>query len=163
MGDLIRRGIPLILVLACTSGLEPSNTDLGLHVDAWVTPTEVSLHDTRAAILITVVVTNPSGDAVTFETGGPPFQVTADPAQSKGLAASSRIANGTDPLNAGPGLDSWEGPEVTFIPHGRRTWNYEVTLRAWRDGNWELTPGVYRVRSYYNGREGESHTFTVTP
>jgi hypothetical protein len=59
--------------------------------------------------LITVVVTNPSEDAVTFETGGPPFQVTADPAQSKGLAASSRIASSTESLNAGPGLDSWDG------------------------------------------------------
>jgi hypothetical protein len=126
-------------------------------------PASVSLSDSTATLVITVVVTNPGEQAISFETGGPPFRIVSDPSQSRGLAASARIASGADPLNAGPGMDTWEGPEVTFVPHGRKTWEYEVSVRAWRAGAWAVEPGMYRVRTYYNGQEGQPRTFGVTP
>jgi hypothetical protein len=160
----MRTVVPLIaasLLIGC-SGLEP-NTDLGLRVQATVTPRLVSASDTTAVLHIRVTVTNPSDHDIIIVTGGPPYHITGDPAESGGLSHSFRIASATDPLNGGPSADWWGSSEDT-VRAGRGMYvTHEVPLKFWRAGGWPLEPGEYRVRGYYNGREGQAAPFTIVP
>jgi hypothetical protein len=143
--------------------MEPSNTDLGLHVGAGVYPALISLGDSAAALSIRVIVSNPSDHDVIVETGGPPFLITGDPSESRGLSGSFRIASAMEALNAGPGVDWWGGAVDTFQAHHTPVLQKVLTLREWKARGWAVTPGVYRVRSYYNSHEGESQNFVVRP
>ena len=110
-----------------------------------------------------MLVANPSEHDIIIETGGPPFHITGDPTQSGGLFTSIRIANDEDPLNAGPGIDSWGGSRDTF-PAGRaKAGDYTLRIRDWKAGWSSVKPGLYRVRGYYNGREGTSAEFILKP
>jgi hypothetical protein len=152
--------VGLGLILGC--GLEPSNTDLGLHVEARVSPRVLSMADTAARLRILVLVTNPSERDIVVVTGGPPYRITSDPTESRGLTQSFRIASADEPLNAGPSVDAWGEPVDTIRARRGEYTEDIVKLSDWRAG-WPMTAGTYRVRSYYNGREGESAVFTVTP
>jgi hypothetical protein len=143
--------------------MEPSNTDLGLHVGAQVSPRQISLADSAAALWIRVLVSNPSDRPIILETGGPPFSITGDPSESRGLSASLRIASALEPLNAGPGTDWWGGSVDTIRAHHTALYQKALTLHQWQAGGWTVSPGTYRVRGYYNGREGASQTFSVSP
>jgi hypothetical protein len=149
-------------VVGCES-LEPSNTDLQLRVEADISPRVVSLRDSAAVLHIRVTITNPSDHDIIVPTGGPPYRIATDPEESTGLGPSIRIASPTEPLNGGPSADWWGTPVDTILA-GRGIYApHEVSLAAWRAGGWELKPGRYRVRGYYNGREGVSAPFTVLP
>lgn len=148
-------------VLAC--GLEPSNTDLGLHVEASVSPRVLSVADTAARLRVRVLVTNPTNRDIVVVTGGPPYTITSDPAESRGLTQSFRIASAHEPLNAGPSVDAWGEPVDTIRARRGEYTEDIVKLSQWRAGGWPMAPGTYRVRSYYNGREGESAVFALTP
>src|SRR3954462_3449605 len=155
-----RLGSALLLLVACT-GLDPSNPDVGLHVKAVVSPRLISLADTAAHPYVRVLVSNPSDQVIIVTTGGPPHSIHPDPVDSPGLLASFRIASAADPINAGPSVDSWGGP-VDTIPAGEsRYLEHLIIVRDWVAG-WTVVPGEFRVRSYYNGQEGESVGFTVT-
>jgi hypothetical protein len=156
-----RAGYPLILLLGCTS-LEPSNTDLGLRVEAGVTPRVVSLADTAAELRIRILVTNPTSQDIIVTTGGPPYSIRTDPAESRGLTQSFRIAGADEPLNAGPAVDAWGEPVDTIFAGRGEYMEHVVKLSEWQKG-WIVVPGIYRVRSYYNGHEGESAPFTLVP
>ena len=161
----MRRATPLIvagLLVGCDS-MGPSNTDLGLRVEASVSPRVVSLRDTAAVLHIRVFVTNPSGHDVIVITGGPPYSITGDPTESKGLSQSLRIASATEPLNGGPSVDWWGSSVDTIRSRHRFVAAQDVTLKDWRAGGWTVEPGQYRVRGYYNGREGAAAPFTVVP
>jgi hypothetical protein len=148
-------------VLGC--GLEPSNIDLGLRVEASVSPRVLSVADTAARLRIRVLVTNPTDRDIVVVTGGPPYTITSDPAESRGLTQSFRIASADEPLNAGPSVDAW-GEPVDTIRAGRGEYTEDIVkLSEWRAGGWPMIPGTYRVRSYYNGREGQSAVFGLTP
>jgi hypothetical protein len=151
----------IVLAAAC-SGLEPSNTDLGLHVQARVSPRAVSLADTAASVRIIVLVTNPSERDIVIITGGPPYSITTDPADSRGLTQSFRIAHADGSPNAGPSVDAWGATVDTIRARRGEYMEHVVKLGEWRQG-WTVAPGDYRVRSYYNGREGSSAAFSVTP
>lgn len=156
-----RRFVLLGLAAAC-SGLEPFNTDLGLHVEARVSPRVVSLADTAASVHIVVIAANPTDRDIVIVTGGPPYSITTDPADSRGLTQSFRITHADGSPNAGPGVDAWGEPVDTIRARRGEYMENIVKLSEWRAG-WPLTPGTFRVRSYYNGREGESAVFSVTP
>ena len=115
-----------------------------------------------AAIRIRVYVANPSNREIRVS-GGPPFSFTSDPAESKGIWGSFRIANSMSPLNAGPNTDWWGQPVYVFPPRRAEYNEAEIALREWAAGGWALAPGRYRVRAWFNGREGESADFTLTP
>jgi hypothetical protein len=151
----------VILLLGC-SGFEPSNTDLGLHVEARVSPRIVSLSDPAAQLRILVLVTNSTGRDIIVTTGGPPFSITSDPADSKGLTQSFRIATDDDPINAGPSVDAWGEPLDTIRAQHGEYLEHVILVSEWKAG-WTVEPGNFRVRSWYNGREGESAPFTVAP
>jgi len=149
------------LLIGC-SGLEP-NTDLGLRVQASVTPRIARASDTAAVLHVRVTITNPTDQDMIIVTGGPPYRITGDPTESAGLSHSFRIANSTDPLNAGPSADWW-GSSVDTVPANRGYYvSQDVELTFWRAGGWPLEPGEYRVRGFYNGREGEPAPFTIVP
>ena len=152
----------LPLLLGCTS-LEPSNTDLGLHVEAGVSPRVLSLSDSTAELEIVVMVTNPSDEDIIIVTGGPPYTITGDPEESRGLTQSFRISSLDQPLNAGPSVDAWGQPVDTIRARQGEYLKHVVKLSHWKHGWPSVAPGNYRVRSYYNGREGESAHFTLTP
>jgi hypothetical protein len=152
----------LVIVMLCGCGMEPSNIDLGLHVEAQVYPRVVSLTDSAATLSMRVIVDNPTDRPIIVETGGPPFVITGDPTESQGLSASLRLGSAHEPLNAGPGVDWWGGSLDTIRAHRGVFYEKVVTVREWLAG-WTVVPGSYRVRSYYNGREGESQSFSVSP
>jgi hypothetical protein len=157
-------GLRLVaIVLLCGCSMEPSNTDLGLHVGAEVVPRQVSLSDSAAALSLRVLVSNPSDRPILVQTGGPPFDITGDPSDSHGLSASLRVASALDPLNAGPGTDWWGGSVDTIRAHHTVLYKKALTLRDWQAGGWTVSSGTYRLRNYYNGREGESQNFSVIP
>lgn len=150
------------LSVACDA-MGPSNIDLGLRVEASVVPQVVSLRDSAAVLHIRVNVSNSSDHDVIVVTGGPPYTITGNPAESHGLSASFRIASWTEPLNGGPSVDWWGSPVDTIRSRHRVVASHDVTLRDWRAGGWAVQPGEYRVRGYYNGREGAPAALTVVP
>jgi hypothetical protein len=141
----------------------PSNIDLGLRVEASVTPRVISLRDSSAVLHIRVSVSNSSAHDVIVVTGGPPYRITGDPTESQGLSQSLRIASSTEPLNGGPSVDWWGSPVDTIRTRHRFVADQAVTLKDWRAGGWTVQPGEYQVRGYYNGREGAAAPFTVVP
>jgi hypothetical protein len=146
---------------ACTDSLAP-NTDAGLRVWTSVSPSSASIADTAATLRIRLYVENPSAQEVSVITGGPPYEFTANPVRNSGLFGSIRIANGVDSLSAGPSTDWWGQPVYTFKP---RSVTYEekiVSVKEWRSREQSpLATGEYRVRGWFNGREGESSTFIL--
>lgn len=157
--------IPAIgATLSCESPVAPQpNTTIGLRVWAVVAPTRLSIRDSTATLRIRVYVANPTADTVRVTSGGPPYTFTSDPAQSRGLEGSFRIASATDPLNAGPGTDYWGDSVYVFPPHHVEYTEAVVGIRNWRAGGWSLSPGSLRVRSWFNGHEGSSAPFQVVP
>jgi hypothetical protein len=153
-----------VALAACdaTTSLQP-NTDIGLRVWAEVKPTQISIHDSLASLHVRVFARNPTFSTLRITSGGPPYHFTTDPTESRGLEQGFRIANAASPLNAGPSTDYWGQPVYVFAPLEAQMAVTEVTLRAWRQGGWPLTPGTYWVRSYFNGREGERAAFTLVP
>jgi hypothetical protein len=125
-------------------------------------PTSVSIGDSSAALRIRVYVENPSLHVIRVVTGGQVVS-TGDPSATCGLWGSFRIANDRSPLNAGPDTDWWGQPDYVFAPARAVYDESVVTLREWVAGGWDLSPGRYRVRSWFNGREGESAEFVLTP
>ena len=150
------------LWVGCDS-MGPSNTDLGLRVEASVTPRMISLRDTSAVLHIRVSVSNSSGHDVIVVTGGPPYRITGDPTESQGLSQSFRIASSSEPLNGGPSVDWWGSAVDTIRTRHRFVADQAITLKDWQAGGWTVEPGEYRVRGYYNGREGMAAFFTVVP
>ena len=159
--------VAISVLEACASPSEPvaspPNTRIGLHVWAEVTPPRVRASDSAAVLTIRVLAENPSDSTLRIVSGGPPYTFTPDPAESRGLEQSFRIASARSALNAGPSVDYWGDIEYVFGPHERSVVTYKVPLKVWRDGNWPLTPGQYRVRGYFNGQEGASASFAIVP
>ena len=158
--------VALLLVASLALGCDtmgPSNIDLGLRVEASVTPRVISLRDTAAVLHIRVSVSNSSGHDVIVVTGGPPYHITGDPSESQGLSQSLRIASSTEPLNAGPSVDWWGSPADTIRSRHRYVADQAITVQEWRGGGWTVQPGEYRIRGYYNGREGLAARFTIVP
>lgn len=151
-------------VLSCESPVAPQpNTSLGLRVWATVAPTRLSTRDSTASFRIRVYVANPTGDTLRVKSGGPPYTFTPDPAQSRGLKQSFRIASATEPLNAGPNTDYWGDSVYVFPPHQVEYTEAVVSVRAWRVGGWALETGPLRVRGWFNGHEGSSAPFQLVP
>ncbi len=159
-----------VLLLGVTSCVEatapaerPANVASGLRVWATVSPASVSVRDSTRSISIRVYARNPGRDTLRIVSGGPPYVFTTDPRDSRGLSYQFRTANAADQLNAGPNADYWGQPEYVFAPH--TTWyvEYRFSISSWRAGNWATTPGVYSVRSFYNGLEGEPAGFRLLP
>jgi hypothetical protein len=134
-----------------------------LRVWADVSPARLSLSDSTAALRVRIYVQNPGGDSLRLVSGGPPYVFTNDPADSRGLEQSFRIASADDLLRAGPGTDYWGNAVYTFGPRATRYTEAVIQLKDWRAQGYPLAPGVLRVRSYFNGREGSSATFTLVP
>ena len=152
----------LVAGAGCRDALEP-NTDVGLHVRAEVAPNRVSLRDTASLIRMRVQVTNPSRRTIRVVSGGPPYRFAGDPARSRGLWGSLRIANDTSELNGGPGVDWW-GDSVYVFPPRRGGYNeYSLTLAEWRARGAAPVAGRYRVRGWFNGREGASAELILVP
>ena len=157
------RLVALAFLSACSDSIVGPNTDVGLAVWAEVSPSTASITDTAAALRIRVYVSNSSFKEIRVRSGGPPYGFTNDPARSQGLWGSTRIANDSDPLHAGPSVDWW-GDSVYVFPPRYREYNERVwTLKEWRALGWPLVPGRYRVRSWFNAREGRSSDFMLTP
>jgi hypothetical protein len=152
-----------IALAGCDGGIAAPNTDIGLTVWASAEPAEVSMRDTTLPIHIRVYVGNGSGDDIRVVAGGPPYLFTADPAQSRGLWGSYRIATDANPLNAGPGVDWWGQPFYDFEPGAVQMEEAVVTLASWKAGGWPLAPGRYRIRGWFNAREGTEGVLTITP
>lgn len=160
------RGAVVLLAACAVAGCDsmaPSNTDLELRVEATVRPLAISLQDSAAVFHIRVIVTNPADHDVIVTTGGPPYRITSDPVESVGLGPSIRISSSTEPLNGGPSVDWWGSPVDTIRAGSGIYAEHDVALQAWRAGGWKVEPGKYRIRGYYNGREGLSAGFTVLP
>ena len=154
----------LCVSLSCESPVAPEpNTPIGLRVWASVAPTTLPIHDSTATVRIRIYVQNPAAESLRVTSGGPPYIFTLNPSHSQGLEESFHIASGTDSLNAGPNTDYWGQPVYVFGPHETRYTEAIVTLRQWRAGGWPLVPETLRVRSYFNGREGESASFRLVP
>jgi hypothetical protein len=147
---------------SCESPVAP-NTAIGLRVWADVAPSTVSIGDGTATLRIRVYVENPSGHTLRVRSGGPPYTFTSDPAKSRGLEQSFRIASATDSLNAGPAMDYWGDSVYAFPPHATRYSEATISIRDWRAGGWSATPGSFRVRSWFNGHEGSSAPFRLVP
>ena len=153
----------LLLCLACSDSMVGPNTDVGLSVWAEVSPTTASISDTAATLRIRVYVSNESFKEIRVVSGGPPYVFTPDPNSSKGLWGSMRIANDVDPLNAGPSVDWWGDTVYVFRPRYSEYNDDVITLKEWKVGGWPLLAGRYRIRSWFNGREGRSAAFLLTP
>jgi hypothetical protein len=139
------------------------NTDLGLRVWAEVSPARVSVRDTARVLRIRVYVTNPRGDSVRVVSGGPPYVFTPDPSRSVGLWGSVRIGSAASPLNAGPNVDWWGDSVYVLPPRATMYDEYRVRLGDWRAGGWPLAAGDYRVRGWFNAREGASAELVLIP
>ncbi len=162
----MRRAIFLLAVLAllaCSDGIIAPNTDVGLSVWAEVLPSMVKSHDTTTVVYIRLFVSNKTAHEIRVVSGGPPYVFTGDPVLSKGLWGSIRIGNNAKPLNAGPAVDFW-GDSVYVVPaHYTEYDEFTVKLGKSSLGDWEPAPGAYRVRSWFNGREGKSGSLLVLP
>ena len=149
----------LVTVAACRDSLVDPNTDVGLRVWTEVTPRIVSISDTAAVVRIRVYVINPSDNEVTVVSGGPPYRFTGNPLNSLGLWGSVRIASQTDSLDAGPGVDWWGQPAYMFAPHSGGYSEHTFEMKTWTS----RALGEYRIRGWFNGREGRSTTLIIKP
>lgn len=150
-------------IMLASCNMEPSNIEFGLRVDGEVEPRQVRISDPAAALHIRVVVSNPTDDSIFVVTGAPPYSFTGDPAVSQGLSHAFRIASATNPLHGGPSGDWWGSQIDTVPPHWGSYAETTLTLTDWRELGYPLEPGEYRLRTYYNGREGEPVPFTLRP
>lgn len=141
----------------------PANTPIGLHVSASVTPRVIPLGDSAAVIRLRIRAYNPSDSILRIVSGGPPYRFTPDPAESSGLRQSYRIASTASALHGGPGADYWGDSMYIFRAREESVVEVELPLTLWRQGGWPAMPGVYRIRAYFNGREGEAATFEFVP
>jgi hypothetical protein len=130
---------------------------------AEVSPARLSIGDSTAVLRVRIYAQNPGPDSLRLRSGGPPYVFTADPAESRGLEQSFRIASTGDSLNAGPGTDYWGDSVYVFAPREGQYSEAVIRLRDWRVRGYPLAPGTLRVRSYFNGREGSGATFTLVP
>jgi hypothetical protein len=151
------------LAAGCDSPVAPPNTDVGLRVWAEVRPTSVSVRDAGAVLRVRVNVRNSSLREIRVISGGPPYVFTSDPAESRGLWGSFRIACESSPLNCGPSIDWWGDSVYVFAPRTTQVDEAVITLRSWQERGWALRPGQYRVRAWFNGREGESASLVLLP
>lgn len=146
----------------CRDALGP-NTALGLRVWAEVSPAVVRARDAAAALRIRVYTANPSGRELRIRSGGPPYVFAGDPAATRGLAQGYRLAHGDDPFTAGPTTDwGWDTVYV-FRPRASEYVEATIRLRDWDSGGAPPDTGRYRVRSFFNGREGASADFRIIP
>lgn len=165
-----RKWLGLIVIAAICGGLscdsptapEP-NTPIGLLVWAEVIPDSVAISDSTATLRIRVYVENPAGDTLRVTSGGPPYVFTRDPAQSRGLEESFRIASATDSLHAGPSFDYWGKAVYVFPPYDAEYTEAVISIREWRAEGWPLAPASLRVRAWFNGHEGTSAPLTFVP
>jgi len=151
----------VIALLACGSVLEP-NTDLGLRVYATVSVPRLSRSNPADSLRIRVLVSNPSNYDLTFSTGSP--LELLKPLPGKGTTEAYRIANAEDSVNAGPAADAWNGASITIPAHTTYHKDFDAIPRMsdWLMG-WAVPLGIYRVRSFFLGREGAVTTFEVVP
>jgi hypothetical protein len=150
-------------LVACTDAMAP-NTDVGLRVWTTVSPSSVSIADTAATLRVRLYVENPSMQEISVITGGPPYKFTGNPIPNSGLFGSIRIASEADSLFAGPSSDWWGQPVYTFKPRSAGYDEMVVSVKEWRSQRqMPLATGKYRVRGWFNGREGASSTFTLQP
>ena len=156
-------GLAVLGLLACGESPVAPNTDVGLHVWATVSPVAVDVRDSTAVLDLRVNVENLSSRPIRVVSGGPPYVFTGDPAKSRGLWGSIRIANDASLLNAGPNVDWWGDSVYVIGAHQVQYNEYAVTLQQWRAGGWAVAPGSYRVRGWFNGHEGRSATLTLLP
>lgn len=166
---VVRIGCSIVAVALVACGdqlLEPRvrpNTNVGLAVWTQVTPSHVKLTDTVTKIVIRLSVENPSDSAIRVRSGGPPYVFGWDPAKNRGNWGSIRIARDSNPFDAGPDIDWW-GDSVYVIPPRFTQYDEDtLTLRSWKSGGWAVTPGVYTIRGWFNGREGLSALFSIDP
>ncbi|PYO80208.1 MAG: hypothetical protein DMD63_01880 [Gemmatimonadetes bacterium] len=146
----------LAFLLGCSDVIGP-NTDVGLSVWADVSPTFLSIRDTITPIRIRVYVSNTTGHEIRVVSGGPPYVFTSDPARNSGTWGSFRITKNDSLINWGPGIDWWGDSVYVFRAHYTEYNEEVVTLAKWK--GWNLAPGLYRVRSWFNTREGRSAPF----
>ena len=156
-------GFALTGLVACADRLVAPNTDIGLRVWATVSPAMISIRDSTATVHLQVRVHNPSDRSIRVVSGGPPYRFTTDPANSRGLWGSIRIANRFSALNAGPNVDWWGDSVYVIAPHQVQLNEYAITLAEWRKRGWIPTPGALTVRSWFNGREGGSAALILVP
>ena len=149
------------LVGSCSDLPSAPNTDLGLAVWAQVSPSIVSASDSLATLQLRVYARNPSSHTIHVP-GGPPYIFSTDPANSKNIWGSLRIANGMSALNAGPNVDWWGQEVYVFRAHETQYSEIVVTVQQWRSGGWTFAPGEYRIRGWFNGQEGRPATLVVT-
>jgi hypothetical protein len=158
--------IALTAATACVQLIDPksaANTDIGLQVWAQVTPVEFSVQDTVSRIRIRISAKNPGTDTIRIENGGPACDQTTDPVDARGLLHSMRIADDARPLEAGPGGDVCGTSFLVFGPKRTRSWDFFVTIPAWRAAGYPVVAQEYRVRSYFAGYEGYSALFKLIP
>lgn len=152
----------LVTAAACSDVVGP-NTDVGLSVWTEVKPSLVSIGDTAAVLRIRVYVNNPSFVEIRVISGGPPYGGGWDPATSRGLWGSVRIASDSSEFNGGPNVSWWGQPVYVFRPRSTQYSEMLVSLRDWKAGGWPLVPGRYLARGWMNTREGRSAEFVLTP
>lgn len=148
------------MVFGCSDSTGPN--DSRLRIWAVVKPTVASISDTSVALTIQIHAFNPHFVTVRLK-GGPPYVFTSDPTKSQGLEEEFVIGNDANPSNAGPNTAYFGQHEYVFPPFYGEYTEEIITWKKWRAGGWPLVPGTYRVRSFYNGREGSSATFTLNP
>lgn len=145
--------VACLMAFGCRNALEP-NTELGLRVWVEVRPGIMSLSDSLAAVRIRVCAQNPSAREVRIVSGGPPYVMAGDPANGRGFAHAYRLAHGDNLFTAGPTVDwGWDSVYV-FAPRSGTCAETEQRLREWRRDGTPADTGVYRVRSFFNAREG---------
>lgn len=152
--------------VACAHFIDPreaANTDVGLQVWASVVPTTLSIRDTVSRLRIRISAKNPGQDTVRVDNGGSPCTTPLDPAASRGVQHSMRIADADNDLDAGPRADLCGTTLLIFPPKRTRAVDFYVTIKQWRAGGWPLVARDYRVRSYFAGYEGYSALFTLVP
>lgn len=161
----MRRVLALVAaaaLAACDTPMAP-NTDLGLRVWADAVPAVVSVRDSLAPIRLRVSVANPSDQPIRVRTGGPPYVSAPDPALTRGLWGSVRLAMPGNPFHAGP-LADWWGDSVYVIPAHRTVYDERVvTAKSWRAAGWPLVVGTYTLRGWFIGREGASGRLQFVP
>jgi hypothetical protein len=153
--------LALLCLCSCGDDIIAPNTDVGLSVWTEVSPSVLSVHDTTTVLHMRVFVGNKTNHEIRVASGGPPYVFTFgnEPLPHSGLWGSLRIARGADLLNAGPS-DDWWGDSVYVFPAHHAEYNEQtITLREWKARGWAATPGHYRARGWFNGREGTSAPF----